>query len=107
MQQKKNAENFLNFQPTGTYRNFAKNFIKTLTDLIVVLGVLAAYRNCIRQIQLHGPTNFAPVINHVAKFATAFPDGSNYFILLILTDGIITDMPQTIQVPALPKNQSA
>jgi len=25
------------------------------------------------------------------------PAGSNYFILLILTDGIITDMPQTCE----------
>lgn len=45
-----------------------------------------------------GPTNFAPVINHVAKFASAYTDGSSYFILLILTDGIITDMPQTCKV---------
>ena len=24
-------------------------------------------------------------------------DGSNYFVLLIITDGVITDMPQTVQ----------
>ena len=60
-------------------------------------GVLAAYHSCIRQVQLYGPTNFAPVINHVAKFANVYKDGSNYFILLILTDGVITDMPQTVQ----------
>ncbi|XP_014261553.1 copine-8-like isoform X2 [Cimex lectularius] len=62
-----------------------------------VQGVLEAYRSCIRQIQLYGPTNFAPVINHVAQFAQTFTDGSSYFILLILTDGVITDMPQTCQ----------
>ncbi|KAJ1521162.1 hypothetical protein ONE63_002857 [Megalurothrips usitatus] len=62
-----------------------------------VEGVLGAYHNCIRQVQLYGPTNFAPVINHVAKFASVYKDGSNYFILLILTDGVITDMPQTVQ----------
>lgn len=60
-------------------------------------GVLGAYHNCIRQVQLYGPTNFAPVINHVARFASVYKDGSNYFILLILTDGVITDMPQTVQ----------
>ncbi|KAG8228244.1 hypothetical protein J437_LFUL012216 [Ladona fulva] len=59
--------------------------------------VLAAYHNCIRQIQLYGPTNFAPVINHVAKFASAYQDGTNYFILLIITDGVISDLPKTIQ----------
>lgn len=60
--------------------------------------MLDAYRNCINQVQLYGPTNFAPVINHVAKIAQNNRDGSGYFILLILTDGVITDMPETIQV---------
>lgn len=60
-------------------------------------GVLTAYRACIRQVQLYGPTNFAPVIRHVMKFATAYQDGSSYFILLILTDGVITDLPMTCQ----------
>lgn len=32
-------------------------------------GVLAAYQNCLPQIQLYGPTNAAPTINHVARFA--------------------------------------
>lgn len=48
--------------------------------------------------QLYGPTNFAPVINHVTKIAQNRRDGSGYFILLILTDGVISDMPETIQV---------
>lgn len=58
-------------------------------------GVLSAYKGCISRIQLYGPTNFAPTINHVANIAQQFRDGSQYFILLIITDGIITDMPQT------------
>ena len=58
-------------------------------------GVLAAYKSCISQVQLYGPTNFAPTINHVANIARQFRDGSQYFILLILTDGVISDMPQT------------
>ncbi|XP_063215609.1 copine-8-like isoform X2 [Bacillus rossius redtenbacheri] len=60
-------------------------------------GVIEAYKKCIRQIQLYGPTNFAPVINHVAKFAETYTDGSQYFILLIITDGAITDMVHTKQ----------
>lgn len=62
------------------------------------LGVLDAYRYCINQVQLYGPTNFAPVIKHVVNIAQNIRDGSGYFILLILTDGVITDMPETIQV---------
>jgi len=57
-----------------------------------------AYHHCIRSVQLYGPTNFSPVINHVAKFAQAYQDGSQYFILLIITDGVITDMFHTKQV---------
>ncbi|XP_043210499.1 copine-8-like isoform X1 [Amphibalanus amphitrite] len=60
-------------------------------------GVVAAYERCLPQIQLYGPTNFAPVIQHVANFASRYRDGSQYFILLIITDGVITDMPQTKQ----------
>jgi hypothetical protein len=56
---------------------------------------LSAYKGCISRIQLYGPTNFAPSINHVAGIARNHTDGSQYFILLIITDGIITDMPQT------------
>ena len=65
---------------------------------IIISGVLAAYKGCISRIQLYGPTNFAPTINHVARIASQFRDGSQYFILLIITDGIITDMPQTKKV---------
>ncbi|KAL5013366.1 hypothetical protein ScPMuIL_007636 [Solemya velum] len=60
-------------------------------------GVLAAYNKALYTVQLYGPTNFAPCINHVARFACSRRDGSDYFILLIITDGIITDMPQTTE----------
>ena len=32
-------------------------------------GVVAAYHEAIRSVKLWGPTNFAPIINHVARFA--------------------------------------
>lgn len=60
-------------------------------------GVLESYHKAIQSVQLYGPTNFAPCINHVAKFAAQRRDGNDYFILLIITDGIITDMPQTCE----------
>merc|ERR1719410_1588804 len=59
-------------------------------------GLLSAYYNSLYKVQLYGPTNFSPVINHVAQFASAYQnDPSNYFILLIITDGIITDLAET------------
>uniref|UniRef100_A0A0P4VVL1 Copine-3 n=1 Tax=Scylla olivacea TaxID=85551 RepID=A0A0P4VVL1_SCYOL len=60
-----------------------------------IAGILEAYFNSLQTVGLYGPTNFAPVINHVARFAQAHQDGNNYFVLLIITDGIICDMPET------------
>ncbi|XP_036362931.1 copine-8-like isoform X1 [Octopus sinensis] len=62
-----------------------------------IQGILQAYYDSLQRVQLYGPTNFSPVINHVAKFASNVQDGSHYFILLIITDGVITDMNQTIK----------
>uniref|UniRef100_A0A8C5B0F5 Copine 3 n=1 Tax=Gadus morhua TaxID=8049 RepID=A0A8C5B0F5_GADMO len=63
-----------------------------------VAGVVEAYRVCLPQVKLYGPTNFSPVINHVACFAKQAiqqTTASQYFVLLIITDGVITDMDQT------------
>ncbi|XP_038067403.1 copine-8-like isoform X2 [Patiria miniata] len=58
-------------------------------------GVVAAYQQALVTVELYGPTLFAPIINHVARFANAKQDGSEYFILLIITDGCICDMANT------------
>lgn len=34
-----------------------------------IQGVVEAYHNALRAVQLWGPTNFAPIIKHVARFA--------------------------------------
>ncbi|XP_077101234.1 copine-3 isoform X2 [Siphateles boraxobius] len=63
-----------------------------------VEGVVEAYRMCLPQVKLYGPTNFAPIINHVARFAQQAiqqKTASQYYVLLIITDGVITDMDQT------------
>ncbi|CAG5131604.1 unnamed protein product, partial [Candidula unifasciata] len=75
-------------------------------------GVLQAYYNCIQNVQLYGPTNAAPIINHVANFAAAAQreepsKGAHaYFILLLLTDGVLSDMSNTktaiVQASKLP-----
>ncbi|XP_031566337.1 copine-8-like isoform X2 [Actinia tenebrosa] len=61
-------------------------------------GVIAAYYNSIQNVKLYGPTNFAPVIwrtVNIAKGSEQQRPGEDYFVLLILTDGIISDMEQT------------
>uniref|UniRef100_A0A672M5C4 Copine family member 9 n=1 Tax=Sinocyclocheilus grahami TaxID=75366 RepID=A0A672M5C4_SINGR len=64
-------------------------------NCVGIEGVLEAYYDCLRKVQLYGPTNFAPVINQVAQCASEVTDGSQYFVLLVITDGVISDMVQT------------
>ncbi|CAL4111007.1 unnamed protein product [Meganyctiphanes norvegica] len=62
-----------------------------------VHGILEAYHNSLSTVKLHGPTNFAPVINHVAGIARSHQGHNDYFVLLIITDGEITDLLETQQ----------
>lgn len=57
--------------------------------------ILTHYRSQLNAVQLYGPTNFAPVINNTISIANQFQDGRHYFVLLVITDGIISDMHQT------------
>lgn len=55
-----------------------------------------AYRAALARVQLAGPSDFAPSIRFAARHAAALPkDGSNYNVLLILTDGVIADVDST------------
>uniref|UniRef100_A0A5S6P178 Copine V n=1 Tax=Xenopus tropicalis TaxID=8364 RepID=A0A5S6P178_XENTR len=64
-------------------------------NCVGIQGVLEAYFKSLRTVQLYGPTNFASVINQVARAAGDVTDGSQYYVLLIITDGVISDMVQT------------
>ena len=62
-------------------------------------GVLQAYRNILNQTKLYGPTFFHYLINHVisiVKEDVIAENKMNYMILMILTDGIIDDMDDTV-----------
>jgi len=62
-------------------------------------GVIDAYKNALKNVELYGPTNFAPIIELVGDMATeenVNQDNQKYFILLIITDGVINDMQKTI-----------
>ena len=59
---------------------------------------MSAYRHSLQNVQLYGPTNFAPIIDTVAQKAqNMMHDSARYQILLIITDGIICDMHATIR----------
>ena len=60
-------------------------------------GVVDAYRSCLKSVTLCGPTNFAPILRHVISSADPGlkKNYDDYFILLILTDGAVSDMEAT------------
>lgn len=62
-------------------------------------GILEAYVTALKTVKLSGPTNFAPLIDTVAKTATQrlqTQTDQNYDILLILTDGVVSDFELTV-----------
>jgi|NorSeaMetagenome_1021524.scaffolds.fasta_scaffold50833_1 hypothetical protein len=61
-----------------------------------VEGLMAAYSDAVTQVKLYGPTNFADSINRTALMAKECQK-SAYHVLLILTDGDITDKQETIE----------
>ncbi|XP_048210758.1 copine-7 [Perognathus longimembris pacificus] len=78
--------------------DFAINFNPDDDECEGIQGVVEAYQNCLPKVQLYGPTNVAPIITKVAHMAAAEEhtgEASQYYILLILTDGVVTDMADT------------
>eukprot|EP01129_Flabellula_baltica_P008548 TRINITY_DN340_c0_g1_i4.p1 TRINITY_DN340_c0_g1~~TRINITY_DN340_c0_g1_i4.p1 ORF type:complete len:763 (-),score=172.10 TRINITY_DN340_c0_g1_i4:17-2305(-) len=61
-------------------------------------GILQSYFETLQKVTLYGPTIFSEIIATAATYASqgCSQENQQYFILLILTDGIINDMDQTI-----------
>jgi len=88
------------FMNNEVSHEFPLNFCMENPYCFGVDGILSAYYNAIHQVKLWGPTNFSPIINHVARFAHQAQleeRASQYFVLLILTDGVVTDMMETVE----------
>jgi len=87
----------------GVKHDFNLNFDPRDPEVVGIMGIESAYVSALKQnvFALSGPTIFAPILSkskRIARFAhSQLSNGSKiqYFILLILTDGIITDMKQT------------
>ncbi|KAK2909635.1 copine-4 [Channa argus] len=78
--------------------DFAVNFNEENPECAGIQGLVEAYQACLPKLQLYGPTNIAPIIQKVANTASQevhTKEAMQYFILLILTDGVITDMADT------------
>ncbi|XP_069490023.1 copine-6 [Ambystoma mexicanum] len=89
--------------------DFALNFNPANAECEEISGVIETYKRCLPKIQLYGPTNVSPIINRVAALAKEelkSLHATKYSILLILTDGVVTDMAETkdaiVQASQLP-----
>ena len=58
--------------------------------------VINFYRNSLKFIRLYGPTILAPIIQKTIQYCLNKINVQFYIILMILTDGIINDMSETI-----------
>ncbi|VDP46429.1 unnamed protein product [Heligmosomoides polygyrus] len=77
---------------------FALNGSHTDPHVDGIKGLLEAYRSARMTVQPFAPTDFSEVIYHVSKFAKAESKRrlGLYFVLLILTDGGLTNPRRTI-----------
>ena len=62
-----------------------------------ITGLLDAYKRSLEHLELWGPTYFSPFLDKAKGIASeAWPDDEQvYHVLLVLTDGAITDMDLT------------
>ncbi|KAK2977378.1 hypothetical protein RJ640_013357 [Escallonia rubra] len=66
-------------------------------EVVGVEGIMAAYAAALHNVTLSGPTLFGPVISNAAEIAaqSLSYNNSKYFVLLIITDGVLTDLQET------------
>ncbi len=80
---------------------FNINF-KESPDIYLIDNVIEAYKESFNKITLYGPTYFAPIIkkvmNDLKKILNQSPQDNHYEILMILTDGLINDMDETVKL---------
>ncbi|KAL8047388.1 hypothetical protein ABFX02_08G238300 [Erythranthe guttata] len=76
------------------------NLNGSLSDCEVegVEGIMGAYTSALYNVALAGPTLFGPVINKAADIAghSLSQHHAKYYVLLIITDGVVSDLQETI-----------
>ena len=78
---------------------FPLNFNEAQPEVMGLRGIMQAYQSALQNVELSGPTLFAQIIRTavgMAEVAAIDQYNQQYFILLILTDGEIHDMKETI-----------
>lgn len=78
---------------------FNLNGIPDECEVTGLEGIMAAYSTALANVRLSGPTIFGHVIDRAANIASRSLSTSNhtkYFVLLIITDGVVTNLQETI-----------
>lgn len=84
-------------QPTSNCFNL--NFNPANPEVEGLAGMMNAYLHAVDRVTFSGPTLFAPLLVEATRAAIARPYSQsfqNYSLLLIITDGVINDMDETI-----------
>ena len=58
--------------------------------------IIRLYKQNLATVQPHGPTKLSEVLNMAFQFAQAEYQSSNYYVLVLLTDGSVDDFALTI-----------
>ena len=79
---------------------FNINFNYSDPNILGIDNIIKFYKESLEKVKLYGPTFFSPlirkVINQINNELKYRNKENNYYILMILTDGIICDMNETI-----------
>ncbi|KAM7471579.1 hypothetical protein LguiA_009762 [Lonicera macranthoides] len=76
---------------------FNLNGSSNYSEVEGIQGIMTAYTSALSNVSLAGPTLFGPVISAASLMASqALANNQHkYFVLLIITDGVITDLQET------------
>jgi len=77
---------------------FALNFNESNPEVFGTQGIAQLYRDQLPNVRLSGPTYFAPIISQFLNITRANMANNSYSVMLLMTDGEIFDMPQTINL---------
>ncbi|KAI3864200.1 hypothetical protein MKX03_010828 [Papaver bracteatum] len=76
---------------------FNLNGSRNESEVEGVNGIMSAYSSALHNVSLNGPTLFGKVIEKATQIAAkSLHSPTKYFVLLIITDGVVTDLQETI-----------
>ena len=86
------------FPRGGVNHCFPLNGNEDKPEVLGIDGVLKAYQETLQTVELWGPTHFAEIIKKASEITKEGMEKNpyKYYVLLILTDGVINDMEATI-----------